>query len=35
MSKFGDLLRRGMSAPFRALLPKNPWLRVLTTMPSS
>ena len=29
MSKIGNLLRRGMSAPFRALLPKNPWLRVL------
>jgi len=29
MSKFGDLLRRGLFAPFRALLPKNPWLRVL------
>lgn len=29
MSKLGDLLRRGLSAPFRALLPKNPWLRVL------
>ncbi len=25
----GDLLRRGMSAPVRALLPRNPWLRVL------
>ena len=29
MSRFGDLVRRGLSAPFRALLPKNPWLRVL------
>ena len=29
MSKVGDMLRRGMLAPFRALLPKNPWLRVL------
>jgi hypothetical protein len=29
MSKIGDLLRRGLFAPFRALLPKNPWLRVL------
>lgn len=26
---FGDLLRRGLTAPVRALLPKNPWLRVL------
>jgi tetratricopeptide (TPR) repeat protein len=25
----GDLLKRGMTAPLRALLPKNPWLRVL------
>jgi hypothetical protein len=29
MGRLGDLLRRGASAPFRALLPKNPWLRVL------
>lgn len=29
MGKLGSLVRRGMSAPFRALLPKNPWLRVL------
>lgn len=29
MSRIGDLLRRGLSAPFRALLPKNPWLRFL------
>ena len=29
MSKFGDLLRKGMWAPVRAILPKNPWLRVL------
>lgn len=29
MSKIGDLLRRGVTAPIRALLPKNPWLRVL------
>ncbi len=26
---FGDTFRRIASAPFRALLPKNPWLRVL------
>ncbi len=25
----GDALRRGIAAPFKALLPKNPWLRVL------
>ena len=25
----GDLVRRGLWAPIRALLPKNPWLRVL------
>ncbi len=29
MGRFGDLMRRGLSAPFRALLPKNPWVRVL------
>lgn len=29
MGRVGDLLRRGLFAPFRALLPKNPWLRVL------
>lgn len=29
MARFGELLRRGLFAPFRALLPKNPWLRVL------
>ncbi len=29
MGRIGDSLRRGMLAPFRALLPKNPWLRVL------
>ncbi len=25
----GDLMRRGLLAPFKALLPKNPWLRLL------
>ena len=29
MGKVGDLLRRGLAAPFKALLPKNPWLRRL------
>lgn len=29
MGKFGGLLRKGMWAPVKALLPKNPWLRVL------
>ncbi len=29
MGRLGDLLRRGLWAPFKALLPKNPWLRVL------
>lgn len=29
MGKVGDLVRRGLWAPVRALLPKNPWLRVL------
>ena len=29
MAKLGEALRRGMFAPVRALLPKNPWLRVL------
>ena len=28
MARLGDLLKRGMLAPVRALLPKNPWLRV-------
>ncbi len=27
MARLGDLLKRGMWAPVRALLPKNPWLR--------
>ena len=29
MGKIGSLLRRGIWAPIRAILPKNPWLRVL------
>jgi len=29
MSKVGDLLRKGLLAPVKAILPKNPWLRVL------
>ena len=29
MGKLGDLMRASVAAPFRALLPKNPWLRVL------
>ena len=29
MGKVADLMRAGLSAPFRARLPKNPWLRVL------
>jgi tetratricopeptide (TPR) repeat protein len=29
MAKFGELVRRTLTAPIRALLPKNPWLRVL------
>ena len=29
MSRVGDLLRKGLWAPIRAILPKNPWLRVL------
>ena len=29
MSKVGSLLRRGMLAPIKAVLPKNPWLRVV------
>jgi tetratricopeptide (TPR) repeat protein len=29
MGRVGDLMRRGMLAPFRALLPKNPWMRAL------
>ena len=29
MKKVGDLVKRGLMAPFRALLPKNPWLRLL------
>ena len=29
MAKLGETIRRGMFAPVRALLPKNPWLRVL------
>jgi tetratricopeptide (TPR) repeat protein len=29
MGKLGDWLRRGLWAPFKLLLPKNPWLRVL------
>jgi hypothetical protein len=29
MGRLGELFRRGLTAPFRALLPKNPWLRVL------
>ncbi|MFT4514223.1 MAG: tetratricopeptide (TPR) repeat protein [Planctomycetota bacterium] len=29
MGKVGDLLRKGLWAPVKAILPKNPWLRVL------
>lgn len=29
MGKVGDFVRRSLWAPFRALLPKNPWLRFL------
>ncbi len=29
MGRLGSLVRRGLWAPVRALLPKNPWLRVL------
>ena len=29
MSRVGDLFRRGLAAPFRALLPRSPWLRLL------
>ncbi len=29
MGKLGGLLRKGMWAPVKAMLPKNPWLRVL------
>lgn len=29
MGKLGDLVRRGVGAPVRALLPRNPWLRLL------
>jgi predicted negative regulator of RcsB-dependent stress response len=29
MGKVGDVLRKGLWAPVRAILPKNPWLRVL------
>ncbi|MGK0157943.1 MAG: hypothetical protein ACI9SE_004927, partial [Neolewinella sp.] len=29
MGKIGDLLRKGLWAPVKAILPKNPWLRVL------
>lgn len=29
MVRFGDLLRRTLTAPVRLLLPKNPWLRLL------
>ncbi|HZN41074.1 MAG TPA: hypothetical protein VFD82_19865 [Planctomycetota bacterium] len=29
MGKVGDMVRRGLWAPVKAILPKNPWLRVL------
>jgi tetratricopeptide (TPR) repeat protein len=29
MGKLGDIVKRTLTAPIRALLPKNPWLRVL------
>jgi|GEM_PF-4940546 len=29
MGRVSELLRKGMLAPFKAILPKNPWLRVL------
>lgn len=29
MGKVGDLVRKGLWAPVKAILPKNPWLRVL------
>ncbi|MBK8098448.1 MAG: hypothetical protein IPK26_15165 [Planctomycetes bacterium] len=29
MGRIGDWLRRGLTAPLRLLLPKNPWLRLL------
>jgi len=29
MGKLGDIVRRGLWAPVKAILPKNPWLRVL------
>ena len=29
MGKVGDLVRKGLWAPVQAILPKNPWLRVL------
>ncbi|MFK7739253.1 MAG: tetratricopeptide repeat protein [Planctomycetota bacterium] len=29
MGKIGDTVRKGLFAPIKALLPKNPWLRVL------
>ena len=29
MGKMGSLLRKGLWAPVKAILPKNPWLRVL------
>ena len=29
MGRFGDTVRRGMLAPLKAILPKNPWLRLL------
>ena len=29
MGRFSEVLRKGMLAPIKALLPKNPWLRVL------
>lgn len=29
MGKVGDMVRKGLFAPIKAILPKNPWLRVL------
>ena len=29
MGRLGDLVRRGVGAPLRVLLPRNPWLRLL------
>ena len=29
MGKIGNVVRKGLWAPIKAILPKNPWLRVL------